>query len=284
MPSRTAIQIPLCVRVHVSRWIASPRGRLVFVSRRAVTAVAFGLAVNAPSIAQAQRTVADSVSIRTIGSGVPTVVVVRAANVSFSVTAHAKAEVSAILYAPRNRSSNANHAGLLRATAAGDTALIELARALDAPYHLALSVPSRAALRVVGDNGGEVRIEGVRGSTEITHSNGGVTVLDAAGYVLVATSNGNIRVRLGDVERGLPMSFITSNGDIELTMPADVRVTLVIDDSVPLQSDFPLVSSDADGAREPGRGRSRLRRLAVNGGGPTIRLFTNNGIVRFRRL
>jgi hypothetical protein len=80
------------------------------------------------------------------------------------------------------------------------------------------------------------------------------------------------------------MSFITSNGDIDLTMPADVRATLLIDDSIPLQSEFPVVSGDANGAREPARGRSRLRRLAVNGGGPTIRLFTNNGIVRFHRL
>jgi len=159
-----------------------------------------------------------------------------------------------------------------------------LARALDALYHLELSVPLGVALRVAGDNGGEVRIEGVRGSAEVTHSNGGVTVLDASGYALVATSNGNLRVRLVDVERGVPMSFITSNGNIDLTMPADVRATLLIDDSIPLQSDFALVSTDAGGAREPGRGPSRLRRLAVNGGGPTVRLYTNNGIVRFHRL
>jgi len=145
-------------------------------------------------------------------------------------------------------------------------------------------VPAGAALRVAGDNGGEVRIEGVRGSAEITHSNGGVTVLDASGYALVATSNGNVRVRLVDVERGVPMSFITSNGNIDLTMPAGVRATLLIDESIALQSDFSLVSIDAGGAREPGRGPSRLRRLAVNGGGPTIRLYTNNGIVRFHRL
>jgi hypothetical protein len=256
----------------------------VFASRRVVTAAAFGLAVSAPSIALAQRTVADSVGTGTIAPGSRAVVVVRAANVSFAVTAHAKAEVSAVLLSPRSRSSSSNYPGALRATATGDTVRIELARALDALYHLELGVPSGAALRIAGDNGGEIRIEGVRGSAEITHSNGGVTVLDASGYVLVATSNGNIRVRFVAVDRGLPMSFITSNGDIDLTMPADVHATLLIDESISLQSDFPLVSSDTNGAREPGRGRSRLRRLAVNGGGPTIRLFTNNGIVRFRRL
>jgi hypothetical protein len=283
MPSRRAIPIPPCARAHVTRQIASLRGRLVFASRR-VVAVAACLAASAPSTSLAQQTVVDSVSIGTAVPGPRTVVVVRAANVSFAVTSHAKPEVSAILRFPRSSSSNPNHSGVLRATAAGDTTRIELARALDALYHLDLSVPAGAALRVAGDNGGEVRIEGVRGSAEITHSNGGVTVLDASGYALVATSNGNVRVRLVDVERGVPMSFITSNGNIDLTMPADVRATLLIDDSIPLQSDFALVNSGTDGAREPDRGRSRLRRLAVNGGGPTIRLFTNNGVVRFHRL
>jgi len=246
----------------------------VLVSRRIVTAAVLALAASAPSLAAAQQPVVDSVRIGTSASGSRPVVVVQAANVSFTVTAHARAEVSAVLRPMRSRPSSINDEGLLRASAAGDTVRIELARALDAWYHLELGVPSGAALRITGDNGGDVRVEGVRGSAEITHSNGGVTVLDASGYAIVATSNGHIRVRFVAVERGVPMSFITNNGDIDLTMPADVRATLLVDDSISLQSEFPLASS----------GRSRLRRLAVNGGGPTIRLFTNNGIVRLHRL
>lgn len=250
----------------------------MFSSRRILTAAALGLAVCAPRLAPAQQSVVDSLGIGTAALGSRTVVAVRAANVSFTVTPRAKAEVSAVLRPPRGRASTANDARALRAATTGDTVQIELVRALDALYHLELGVPVGAALRIAGDNGGEVRVEGIRGSVEVTHSNGGVTVLDATGHVLVATSNGNVNVRLVAVERGVPMSFITNNGDIDLTMPADVRATLLIDDSIPLQSDFPLVSSDTDGAR------SRLRRLAVNGGGPTIRLFTNNGKVRFHRL
>ena len=260
----------------------------MFSSRRVVTAAAFVLGVCAPQIAPAQQSAVDSVNVANVvilprvGIGTaapgPRAVAVRAANVSFTVRPSAKGEVWAALRSLRSEASNADAARALRATTTGDTVQIELARALTAPGHLDLGVPPGAALRIAGDNGGEVRIEGVRGSAEVTHSNGGVTVLDAAGHVLVATSNGNVRVRLASVERGVPMSFITNNGDIDLTMPADVRATLLIDDSIPLESDFPLVSSDTAGAR------SRLRRLAVNGGGPTIRLFTNNGKVRFHRL
>jgi len=257
-------------------------------SRQVLTTTAFALAFCATSIAEAQQPVVDSFNVASvvfprvgIGTATPgrqTVVAVRAANVSFTVRPAANAAVWAVLRSPRPVVSNATAPRALRATMTGDTVQIELARALDALYHLDLGVPQGAALRITGDNGGEVRIEGVRGSAEVTHSNGGVTVLDASGHVLVATSNGNIQVRLVAVERGLPMSFITSNGDIDLTVPADVRATLLIDDSIPLQSDFPLVSDDTDGTR------ARLRRLAVNGGGPTIRLLTNNGKVRFHRL
>jgi hypothetical protein len=259
----------------------------MFSSRRVLIAAALGLTVCAPRIALAQQSVVDSVTIASVvfphvgtgtAPGPETVVAVRAANVSFTVRPSRNAAVWAVLRSPRSGVTNANAARALRASTTGDTVQIELARTLDALHHLELGVPLGAALRIAGDNGGEVRVEGVRGSAEVTHSNGSVTVLDAAGHVLVATSNGNIRVRLVAVERGVPMSFITSNGDIDLTMPADVRATLLIDDSIALQSDFPLASSDTGGAR------SRLRRLAVNGGGPTIRLFTNNGKVRVHRL
>lgn len=258
-------------------------------SRRVLIFEAFVLAVCAPKIAQAQQSVVDSINIKgvvimprlgvdTAAPAPRTVVAVRAANVSFTVTPTAKGQVWALLRSARAGPSDADAARALRATRTGDTVQIELTRTLDAQYHLELGVPLGATLRIAGDNGGEVHIEGVRGSAEITHSNGGVTVLDASGHVLVATSNGNVRVRLVAVEQGVPMSFITNNGDIDLTMPGDVRATLLIDDSIPLESDFPLVSSDTSGVR------SRLRRLAVNGGGPTIRLFTNNGKVRFHRL
>lgn len=258
----------------------------MFSSKRVLPAAAFILGVCAPKIARAQQSVVDSVNVESVvilplglpASGSRNVVAVRVANASFTVKPSEKGQVWALLRSSRREVSNAVAARSLRATTTGDTVQIELARALTAPGHLDLGVPLGAALRIAGDNGGEVRIEGVRGSAEVTHSNGGVTVLDATGHVLVATSNGNVRVRLVSVERGVPMSFITNNGDIDLTMPADVRVTLLIDDSIPLESDFPLVSSGTAGAR------SRLRRLAVNGGGPTIRLFTDNGKVRFHRL
>ena len=71
------------------------------------------------------------------------------------------------------------------------------------------------------------------------------------------------------------MSFITDNGYVDLTLPAGIKATLVVDDAIAVESEFPLAR---DGDRAPGP-----RRLLINGGGPTIRVFTNNGNLRLHR-
>ena len=123
-----------------------------------------------------------------------------------------------------------------------------------------------------------MRVEGVRGPIEISHSNGSVTVIDASGSAVIATSNGNIDARLTTVTPDVPMSFITSNGNVDLALPSDLRATVVLDRPVALESAFQLSKSSADDQR------SSLLRLNINGGGPTIRVYTNNGSVRLQSL
>jgi hypothetical protein len=217
------------------------------------------------------------VTLPNVAGGPRSVVVLKAANASFAVAANAAPGLAATLRGGRGANPRLSTIGVLRANASHDTARVELARPLAAPGHLDVRVPAGVTLRIIGDNGGAVRVEGVGGAVEVTHSNGGVTVLGAAGHALVATSNGNIEVRLATVTPDAPMSFITSNGNIDLALPADTRMTLVIDRSAPIDSEFDL-------ARESGqRDSGALLRLTANGGGPVLRLYTNNGIVRLRR-
>jgi hypothetical protein len=241
---------------------------------------ALSLALALPAAAAAQERTLDSVSVSGLAPAARSVVSVTAANVSIVVTARPGREVSAALLEGRGRAPRVSYAGMLRATLEHDTAQIELARAVDALRLLRVVVPAGVSLRLAGDNGGEVQVQGVGGPVEISHSNGGVSVLDAAGYALVATSNGNVVVRLTSVMPDVPMSFITSNGDVDLTFPGDIRATLLIDDAITLQSEYPMSRARSDDQR----GTTRLRQLLINGGGPTIRVFTNNGIVKLHRL
>lgn len=233
-----------------------------------------------PAAAAAQGRTLDSAGVSGVAPGLRSVVSVTAANVSIVVTGRSGREVSAALMDGGGPLPRVSYEGMVRATFENDTARIELARAVDALRLLRVTVPTGVSLRLSGDNGGRVQVQGVGGPVEITHSNGGVSVLDATGYALVATSNGDIVVRLSSLAPDVPMSFITSNGNVDLTLPADIRATLLIDDSITLQSEYSMSRARSDGQR----GSPRLIRFLINGGGPTIRVFTNNGLVRLHRL
>jgi hypothetical protein len=242
---------------------------------RLTRVVAMSIAL--PAALCAQRSALDSVRIEGVKSDA--VVILRAPNVAFDMRAHGDGSIVAVLRDTKTTQSRSSLAGVLRATSDHDTTRLDLARPLSAPGHLEVTLPVGVTLRLEGDNGGPVRVEGVRGPVEISHSNGSVTVVDASGSAVIATSNGNIDVRLTSVTADVPMSFITSNGNVDLTLPSDVRTTVVVDRSVAVESAFALSRSPA--ADDP---RSALVRLNVNGGGPTIRVYTNNGSVRLHSL
>jgi hypothetical protein len=238
-----------------------------------IVAMSMGL----PAALTAQRSVLDSVRIEGVRSDA--VVILRAPNVAFDVSAQRGGSVVAVLRDTKGTQSRGSFAGVLRASSEHDTTRVELARPLSAPGHLEVTLPVGVTLRIEGDNGGPVRVEGVRGPVEISHSNGSVTVVDGSGSAVIATSNGNIDARLTSVTADVPMSFITSNGNVDLTLPPDVRATVVVDRSVAVESAFALSRGPA--ADDP---RSALVRLSINGGGPTIRVYTNNGSVRLHSL
>ena len=250
------------------------RNRLV----RRCSMVCLGLAL--PATATAQGRTLDSAAVSGVAPDIRSAVSVTAADVSIVVTGRPGREVSAALLDGGARAPRVSYEGMVRVTFERDTARVELARPVDALRLLRVSVPTGVSLRLAGDNGGRVQVQGIGGPVEISHSNGGVSVLDATGYALVATSNGDIVVRLSSATPDVPMSFITSNGNVDLTLPADIRATLLIDDSITLQSEYSMTR--ARGNQD--RGSTRLIRYLVNGGGPTIRVFTNNGVVRLRRL
>lgn len=234
-----------------------------------------GLFLALPSVAVSQARTLDSAAVRLTAPSSRSVIVVEAANVSMLVTGHAGADVSAALVDTAGRRGTPSYEGILRMAVSHDTLRISFARPVRAWYELRVTVPEGVALRLAGDNGGPVRVSGIGGPAEITHSNGGVTVLNASGHVMIATSNGNLTAELTAVTPGVPMSFITDNGYVDLTFPASIKATLLVDDAITVESEFSLAH---DGDRAPGP-----RRLLINGGGPTIRVFTNNGNLRVHR-
>lgn len=156
-----------------------------------------------------------------------------------------------------------------------------------------LTVPREVAVSLVSTNGG-IRVEGLAGEVDVETANGGIHVEDVGGSVRAHTTNGGIKaydirgavearttnggifveMRTGSISEDI--SFITTNGSVELRMQPDLAVR------IEARTSNGRVSSDFSSPE----GQPSRKRLAVdlNGGGPTIELKTSNGSIRLREI
>lgn len=141
-------------------------------------------------------------------------------------------------------------------------------------YHL--TVPRGVDLEAETVNG-RLDLDGVEGRIRLSTVNGAIHARDLAGAVRASTVNGGIEAEMRHLPAGADLAFETTNGGIELALPAGVQAD--VDASTTnggVASDFPLESS--------GRWGPKRMHGALNGGGGKIRLETTNGRVTIRQL
>ena len=135
-----------------------------------------------------------------------------------------------------------------------------------------VAVPSQMSLDLKTTNGG-ISIENVDGRLEFTTVNGGVKLTDVAGAVHGRTTNGGVDVDLdGATWQGEGLDVETSNGGIRLRLPEQYSARLEAGTvNGGINVDMPITL----------QGRID-REISTNlgGGGPLLRLRTNNGGVR----
>ena len=156
---------------------------------------------------------------------------------------------------------------------------------------LHLLVPRKATLSLGTVNDGDISVRGIDGELELQNVNGSITALDVAGTVVAHTTNGEVKVTLTRLDPRAAMAFSTLNGDVDVTMPADLRATLRMrSDNGEIYSDFDVQLGAPEAKVSQGRsgGRYRLEverevRGTVGGGGPEIQLRTFNGDIVLRR-
>ena len=138
-----------------------------------------------------------------------------------------------------------------------------------------LMVPRNSDLDLESMNGG-ITITGVNGDMDFETTNGGIKLEDVGGDVKGRTQNGGLNVDLsGSQWQGEGLDLVTTNGGVELTIPADFRATLVTGTvNGGFNTDFPITVQ--------GRLRSNNITTDLNGGGPRIEVRTTNGGVRIR--
>src|SRR5258708_36420270 len=91
---------------------------------------------------------------------------------------------------------------------------------------ISLQVPMDTSLRLRSINGGNIGVEGVSGDLDIDNTNGNVTVSHVSGSVVAHALNGRVLVSLDRVTPNKAMAFSSLNGNVDISLPADVKANV----------------------------------------------------------
>ena len=157
-------------------------------------------------------------------------------------------------------------------------------------FYLALKVPQGGKLKLSTVNNGAIEVDNVKGELEVINVNGAIKLTKISGSVVANTVNGDVSAEFITVNP-TPMAFSTLNGDINVTLPADIKANLK------LKSDHGEVFSDFDidvdknppkvnKTEEPGMYKIKLEDWIygkLNGGGPEILMKNMEGNIYIKK-
>ncbi len=158
-----------------------------------------------------------------------------------------------------------------------------------APADLVIQVPFNTSLELGCVNDGSIVVDQARGEIEAQNVNGPITLNNISGAVLANTTNGGVTVTFNRLEAGKAMSFVTLNGNVDLTLPRATKANLSmrIDNDGEIYSDFeiatraaPVAKAEASPRGKDGRYVLKVDRAVygtINGGGQELTLKTFNG-------
>lgn len=159
---------------------------------------------------------------------------------------------------------------------------------------LIIQVPFNTSLKLKCLNDGDIKVERVTGEVDADDLNGSVKLLNISGAVVAHSLNEDVVVTLDSVTPGKSMSFSTMNGDVDVTMPGDVKARVKLkSDNGEIFSDFevhpeanPSTPKVSETHGKDGRFRVQFDKVtygSINGGGPEMQFTTFNGKIYLRK-
>jgi hypothetical protein len=165
---------------------------------------------------------------------------------------------------------------------------------LNSASEITVQVPFETSLKLRTVNGGNIVVENVAGDLDVDNTNGAVTLSHVSGSAVAHALNGRVVVTLDKVNPSKAMSFSSLNGNVDVTLPADVKANVKMKtDNGEIYSDFDVKLDSS--ARQPivedsrnSRARYRVRldhgvTGTINGGGPELQFTTFNGTIFIRK-
>jgi DUF4097 and DUF4098 domain-containing protein YvlB len=167
-------------------------------------------------------------------------------------------------------------------------------RAINRTVDLTIQVPFNTSLKLKCLNDGDIKVERVSGEVDADDLNGGVKLLNISGAVVAHSLNEDVVVTLDQVTAGKSMSFSTMNGDVDVTLPADVKARVKLkSDNGEIYSDFdvhpeanPSSPKVSETHGKDGRYHVQFDKVtygSINGGGPEMQFTTFNGKIYLRK-
>ena len=155
-----------------------------------------------------------------------------------------------------------------------------------------IQVPKNFSLKISTINRGEIYVENVNGTMDVSNTNGKITLKDISGSVSADALNRNIVVNFIKVTPNVAMAFSSLNGDIDITFPKNLKADIKVkSDRGEIFTDFDLKTKPSSAKITKGDNRKgnaynvKVEKWitgSINGGGPEI-LFKNfNGDVIIR--
>jgi len=160
-------------------------------------------------------------------------------------------------------------------------------------YDVVITAPANSSLVLGGANLSSIQVENISGEIETQAAGGSVKLLNVSGPVTVNATNGDIEVVFNRFAPDKPMSFATFNGDIDVTLPAEVKANLRIKSNMgDLFSDFDVnlksapIEPEKITSRDGSKFKVTLERVVtgtINGGGPELKFQNWNGNIYIRK-
>jgi hypothetical protein len=174
-------------------------------------------------------------------------------------------------------------------TAEADGNTVEITGGWGEELVVRVEVPRRTSMTLTSISGESMVVRDIEGDLELSCINGDIEATGISGSVVANSTNGDIRVELTALGERKPLSFITFNGDVDVTFPAgfasDLRISsmqgeIYSDFELEIQPTAPQVERDAERVKYR---VEREIRATVGGGGEETRFKTWNGDIFLRR-
>ncbi len=154
---------------------------------------------------------------------------------------------------------------------------------------ITMTVPANISLKLNCTHG-NINVEGIHGEIDAEDTHGDITLTNVSGTVVSNALHGNLKVSMNQVDQSKPLAFTTMNGEIDVTLPADLRANVKLRAlRGEIWSDFDMkLTGSSPAAQRSATGRyqimmDRTMNGSINGGGVDATFYTVNGKITIRK-